>query len=275
LSELRVTIAGLTVAVELPHAGWLPPLMPRFGKFLSEHPADMTCRVVLDGDLSHAPGGEPRVEEDEAGLYLRHDNFDAHLPGEGPGRLTIIQAGPDPEDPTYTMVVDSFLRLCLAQMLAARGGAMFHAAGVAATDEAGYVFFGPSGSGKTTVCRLSHPRYRILCDEVIAVRPEGDGVRLYGTPFNGAWGDSLAADVPLKEMFYLRQAPHMRRVALREPDALRVLMESAVVYHRDIPFVTGLIDTLLALMKRVPVTQLEFEPKESLWATVLSPTPAR
>ena len=276
-----MTIAGLTVAVELPHAGWLPPLMPRFGKFLSERPADMTARVELDEDLTRAPGGEPRVEEDEGGLYLRHDNFEAHLPPAGPGRLTVFQRGAEPSDLTYTMVVDSFLRLCVAQLLAARGGAMFHAAGVAvstdpsAPPEAGFVFFGPSGSGKTTVCRLSHPRHRILCDEVIAVRPEAGGVRLYGTPFNGAWGDSLAEDVPLREMFYLRQAPHMRRVPLREPDALRVLMESAVVYHRSIPFVTGLLDTLLALMKQVPVTQLEFEPKESLWETVLSPTPAR
>src|SRR5688572_13283421 len=139
LSELRVTIADLTVAVELPHAGWLPPLMPRFGKFVSDRPADMTCRLVLDADLSGAPGGEPRVEEDERGLYLRHDNFDAHLPPAGPGRLTVFQPGDDPEDRTYTMVVDSYVRLCLAQLLAARGGAMFHAAGVAADDEAGYV----------------------------------------------------------------------------------------------------------------------------------------
>jgi hypothetical protein len=279
LSELRVTIAGLTVSVELPHAGWLPPLQPRFGKFLSEQPADMACRLVLDADASRAPGGEPRIEEDETGLYLRHDNFEGHLPPDGPGRLTIFQAGADPEDATYTMVVDSFMRLCLAQLLAARGGAMFHAAGVAVASgterAAGYVFFGPSGSGKTTVCRLSHPRYRILCDEVIAVRPEGDGVRLYGTPFNGAWGDSLAEDVPLAEMFYLKQAPHTRRAPLRESEGLRALLESAVVYHRSTEFVSSLLDALLGLMKRVPVTQLEFEPKESLWETVLSPTPAR
>jgi hypothetical protein len=275
LSELRVTIAGLTVAIALPHEGWRPPLMARFGKFLSDAPADMAATLELNPDVALAPGGEPRVEEDDTGLYLRHDNFEAHLPPTGPGRLTIFQASPDPDDLTYTMVVDSFVRLCVAQLLAARGGAMFHAAGLAVTDRGGYVFFGPSGSGKTTVCRLSHPRHRVLCDEVVAVRLLADEVRLYGTPFNGAWGDSLAEDVPLREMFYLKQAPATRRVVLREPDALRGLMESAVVYHRSTEFVSHLLDTLLTLMKRVPVTQLEFEPKESLWETVLSPTPVR
>lgn len=270
-----MTIAGLTVAVDLPHAGWLPPLQPRFGKFLSDRPADASVAVVLDADLTQAPGGEPRVEEDASGLYLRHDNFEGHVPPTGPARLTIYQAEPDPVDATYTMVVDSLMRLILAQLLADRGGAMFHAAGIAMSPEAGYVFFGPSGSGKTTVCRLSHPRYRILCDEVIAVKPDAGGVRLYGTPFNGAWGDSLAEDVPLKELFYLKQAPHTRRVPLREPDALRGLLESAVVYHRSTEFVSRLLDVLLGLMTHVPVTQLEFEPKESLWETVLSPTPIR
>lgn len=272
--ETRVTIAGLTVAVTLPHEGWLPPLTPRIGKFLSESPhADASIAIRLDSDLARAPGGDPRVEDEADGLHLRHDNFDAWLSPEGNGQITIYQADEAPGDLTYGMVVDSVLRMAIAQLLADRGGIMFHAAGIAANAEAGYVFFGPSGSGKTTICGLSHPRYAILCDEIVAVKPQGDGYRLYGTPFAGAWGDSQNEDVPLKELFYLKQASGNRRVPLAPATALRALLESAVAYHRSPEFAGRLMDILLALMGKVPVTQLEFVAKESLWETVLSPTP--
>src|SRR5687767_14102817 len=98
---------------------------------MTEAAPAMRLAVVLTTDPALAPGGEPRVEEDATGLYLRHDNFEGQLPADGPARLTIVQPGPDPQDATYTMVVDSLLRLCLAQLLAERGGAMFHAAGIA------------------------------------------------------------------------------------------------------------------------------------------------
>jgi hypothetical protein len=272
LSELRITIAGLTVEVVLPGPSWVAPLMPRLGAFASDRPADLTVRVVLEPDTAHAPSGDQRVEEDDSGLYLRLDNFEGHLPPSGDATLRVFQQGADPVDLTFVMVIDSFLRLCLAQLLGRQGGMMFHAAGIAVSDQAGYVFFGPSGSGKTTMCGLSSPRFRVLCDEVIAVRMLEREVRLYGTPFNGAWGKSLAEDVPLKEMFYLRQAPHFERVPLREPEALRVLLESTVVYHQSTEYLSQLLDGLLALMHRVPVTQLEFLPKETVWETILYPS---
>lgn len=274
LSELRITIAGLTVAVELPGPSWVTPLLPRLGKFVSDRSADLRCRVVLEPDTAGAPTGDQRVEDDASGLYLRLDRFEGHLPPTGDAVLRVFQPEADPIDLTFVMVIDSFLRLCMERLLAEHGGLMFHAAGIAVSDQAGYVFFGPSGSGKTTMCGLSSPRFRVLCDEVIAVRLLEAEVRLYGTPFNGAWGDSLAEDVPLAEMFYLRQAPHIRRVPLREPEALHVLLESAVVYHQSTEYLSLLLDTLLALMHRVPVTQLEFLPKETVWETILYPSPA-
>ncbi|MDB5096008.1 MAG: hypothetical protein JWM80_429 [Cyanobacteria bacterium RYN_339] len=274
MSNLAVTIAGLTVSVDLPSDAWLEPLQPRLRKFIAAPgaSADLTVSLGLDPNVAAAPGGEPRVEAHPDGLHLRHDNFDAWLPPSGPGRLTIFQAETEPVDLTYTMVLDSFLRLAMVQLLEVHGGLMLHAAGIATGPDAGYVFFGPSGSGKTTVCRLSHPRYRILCDEIVAVRPGPDGERLYGTPFNGAWGDSLAEDVPLRELFYLRQAPANRRVPLDPLAAARAILESAVFYQRDPDLVGRFLDVALGLIHRVPVTQLEFIAKESLWETVLAPT---
>jgi hypothetical protein len=274
LNQVCFTVAGLTVAVTLPRAEWGPPTKARLGKFQTELAPDLLCRLLLEHDLSKAPQGEPRVEQEADGLYLRHDNFEAHLPPRGEARLTIYQAGDLPEDALYVMVLDSFLRMAFAQLLLARGGLMFHAAGIAVSPQAGYVFFGPSGSGKTTICGLSHPRYRILCDEIIAVRPDKAGYRLYGTPFNGAWGDSLPEDVPLNELFYLAQAPLTRRVPITASDAIGALMESAVFYNNDTATRLRLLDALTTLVFGASVSQLEFIPKESLWETVLPmPTP--
>jgi hypothetical protein len=274
VASFSVTIARLTVHFDLPGHSWLAPLLPRLGKFQADAGAvaDLSCEVRLEQDLALAPGGEPRVEQEDDGLHLRHDNFHGHLPPTGQAKLVIVQPGDTPVDATYTMVIDSFLRLALAQLLAARGGLMLHAAGISTDPDAGYVFFGPSGSGKTTICRLSSPRYRILCDEIIAIRPGPEGDRLYGTPFNGAWGDSLNEDVPLRELFYLRQANHTGRVSLSTHEAARALLESAVAYHREPEFIGHLLDVALDLIKRVPITQLNFIAKETLWETVLAPT---
>lgn len=274
MSLVHVSVAGLTVGLDLPHAGWRGPLEPRLGKFLSSERADLIVHVRLDPREDAAPGGDPRVEQDERGLHLRHDQFHGVLPPKGDGVLTIHEQGPDPVDLTWVMTVDSFLRICFAQLLAARGGLMFHAAGIA-TGDAGYVFFGPSGSGKTTVCQVSALSHRILCDEIVAVRPEGQGARLYGTPFAGAWGDSLAEDVPLRGMFWLKQAPVHRVVPLEDATAVRALLESAVIYDRSPAGLIATLETATALIHRVPVTQLEFAPKETLWETVLAQHAAR
>jgi hypothetical protein len=269
-----VTIAGLTVQLELPGPAWVEPLLPRLGKFRAaqDAPVDLVCKVEL-APPSSAPGGDPRVDAEPDGLHLRHDTYDAFLPPSGPARILICQELDAPVDVVYVMVVDSLLRLAMAQLLQSHGGMMLHAAGIAISDDAGYVFFGPSGSGKTTICGLSSPRYEVLCDELIAIRPTASGERLYGTPFNGAWGDSIAKDVPLRELFYLKQAPANRRVPLDAMTAARAILESAVFYERDPEVVGRFLDVALALLQRVPVTQLEFIAKETLWETVLAPTP--
>lgn len=247
--------------------------MPRLGKFATERTPELRVRIVMD-PVTPAPGGEPRVEQDADGLHLRHDQFHGFVPPSGDAVLTIHEDGLEPQDLTYVMVLDSLVRICFAQLLAARGGLMFHAAGIAPSDDAGYVFFGPSGSGKTTICQLSHPARRILCDEIVAVMPEGSGARLYGTPFAGAWGDSLAEDVPLRGMYWLKQAPHTRIVPLDDATAVRGLLESAVAYDRGAQGLGQLLEAAFALVHRVRVDRLEFEPKESLWETVQAPRPA-
>ena len=56
-----------------------------------------------------------------------------------------------------------------------------HASGVV-HKEKGILFIGHSGAGKSTVARLSSPR-RVLSDECILIKKDGDAFTAYGTPF--------------------------------------------------------------------------------------------
>lgn len=272
--ETSVTIAEATVALALPDEGWLPALLPRFGQYLSEREAQARLTLHVETAIAEAPRGEPWVEARPEGLLLQGENFRGLLGPAGDADVWVYQAQASPADETYLMALDSMVRMVLARLLLARGGVLFHSAGLV-TPAGGYVFFGPSGSGKTTVCRVSSGRYRVLCDEIIAVLPETDGYRMYGTPFAGAWGQSIAESAPLNELFYLKKAAATRRLPLARGAAVAALLESAVTYDRSSEQLGRLMDALLALGARVPVSTLEFVPKESLWETVLSPTPSR
>lgn len=275
MNRLALRIAGQAVAVDWPSADWLPPVLPRLGKFQVDPgdlgPPDLHVRVAVSPDVAAAPGGEPRVEEDDNGLHLRHDQFHGQIWPDGQATLTIYQAEAGPVDLTYAMVIDSLLRMGLAAVLVPAGGVMLHAAGIAVSPTQGFVFFGPSGSGKTTVCGLSSPPYDVLCDEVVAIFPTPSGYRLAGTPFAGAWGDSIARDVPLVEVFHLRQATATARLPLSTGEAVRAVLESAVAYHRSPAMREGVLAAIHALVLGVPVSQLAFVAKETLWETVLAP----
>lgn len=276
LAATTLRIAGRLVRIGWPSDAWIPPVLPRLGKYLADGTADLALEVRVDPDVAASPGGEPRVVDDGGALHLLHDQYHGVVGADGAATLTIYQAGDAPDDPTYAMVVDSLLRMQLATAMAPAGGILMHAAGIAVSDDAGYVFFGPSGSGKTTVCGLSSPRFTVLCDEVVALYPvDGGGYRLAGTPFAGAWGDSTARDVPLVEVLHLRQAPATERVTLAPAAAMRAVLESAVAYHQSPAMREAILAATHALIMRVPVNQLAFVPKESLWETVLAPRPTR
>lgn len=274
MATIELSVADVLIAYHLPSDEWVAPVLARMGNFqaVSGSVPDVICHVRIDPNLAGSPGGEPRIDQSAGGLTLRHDNFEAYLPREGNPSLTIYQAELTPPDQTYVMVLDGFSRMILAQALMERGGFMLHAAGIATSKTSGYVFFGPSGSGKTTICGLSHPRFVVLCDEIIAIRPGPTGYQLFGTPFCGAWGKSVAEDVPLTELFFLKQATTTRRQSLLPHEIARALLESAIFYDKEAANVERFVDVVWSLAQHGRVTQLDFEAKESLWETVLAPT---
>lgn len=266
-----LTIAGVAVRLTLPRDDWWDALAPRLGHFEKGTDAPLALAVTLDPAVVPEPPGEPTLTAEEAGVRLRFDHYDGLVSPDGQAVLRIGEEGPAPTDLTYVMAVDSLLRIQLAQRLAQMDGLLMHAAGIEAPDGRAHVFFGPSGSGKTTMCRLSSPRLRVLCDEVVAIRLDGPEPTLHGTPFSGAWGHSLAESCPLAGLHRLRHAPETRRQPLQPGAAIREILESTVYYDQS---PTGLsralaLSTLLA--QAVPVDELLFEPEEKVWEILASP----
>ena len=152
--------------------------------------------------------------------------------------------------------------LILLHWLAQGRGCIFHAAAVRHPDGGILVFAGSSGAGKTTVARLWHAHIgtSVLSDDRVILRPEGDHVRAYGTPWHGEGRWALPESDILRAILILEHGPETRLTALNRAQAVAECMARsffvpwnprAVARHAEI------IETILA---RVPCYRWTFPP---------------
>jgi hypothetical protein len=160
-------------------------------------------------------------------------------------------------------VVENVLRLLMAYALAARGGVLLHAAGIARERDA-RVFFGPSGIGKSTLSGIAHAAGRaVLSDDMVALVPADSGaVEALPVPFSGDFRDDRPqAPSRLRGLWRLRQEPEHALRPLPAAGALAALIACAPYVNRDPWAVPSLLDNLEALLGRVPVAELGFAPR--------------
>lgn len=114
------------------------------------------------------------------------------------------------------------------------GGLLLHAAGLA-RDDRGRVFTGPSGAGKTTLTRLMQHRagLRVLSDDRIVLRPEGCGVRIFGTPWHGEAELSEAGSARLVGIHAIHHAPGVVEQSLSGAEAAGALLGNAFLPAHD------------------------------------------
>ncbi len=150
-------------------------------------------------------------------------------------------------------------QILLARLLAARGGALLHSAGVVMRRK-GLLFLGHSSAGKSTMCGMLAPHAEVLCDDRNIVRAEGRRFRLYGTWSHGTFPRVSAAHAPLNALFFLRQSRRNR--ATRIPDRAQVLKRLLPLVVK--PLATAdwwerTLDALQSLAARIPAYELEFD----------------
>jgi hypothetical protein len=99
------------------------------------------------------------------------------------------------------------LRGILGSALDRRGGALLHGAGVVVEGSA-LLCIAPSEGGKTTLCGKLASRVPVLSDETVALRLDGPGPRLAGTPFwSGERLPTANGLFPLLAVCFLRKGP--------------------------------------------------------------------
>jgi hypothetical protein len=228
MARLPLSLAGAAIDLCVPGS---PPakLAGRYGAFVRPDGPARWHLELRPGALPHGESMTGRVTLRDGVLRLdgreRHGFLDART-GTGEALL----------DP-HLLVVDALVRVALALDLNARGGCLFHAAGLVVDGEA-HLAPGRSGAGKTTLAGLAGD---VLSDEICAVVPDGEAFRAMGTP----WWEGRPGAAPLAAVWELDRDAERTR-ALGRAEALRHLCANLVV-----PTVEGAERTAFELCGRV------------------------
>lgn len=262
---LTLEVGGLAVRLEGIPGDLARPLAERYRPFLSEAQPLHTVRLEAGEEayLEFVPNTFLRLEEREAdgGRALFSHDFAAWRSGpRGFLRLSV------PGDVKASLqAVENYLRWVVADLALARGGFIFHAAGLVKEGRA-RVFFGPSGAGKSTVVSLSEG-LTILSDDLVLLLEGQEGWFAATTPFAGTLPQQAKdrAVYPLAGLFRLTQAPahELRAVPLH----VAVGMVAACC-----PFVTDpalrhdrLLPLVEACCRSTGVRELRFRKDPGFW----------
>lgn len=150
-------------------------------------------------------------------------------------------------------------------------GVLVHACGLALGGR-GILFLGTSGAGKSTTARLWKERggVTILSDDRIVIRSEGDGYRIYGTPWHGDAGWETPASARLDAVYILEQAPRNRILDIKPSTAVAQMMVRAFPAMWDQKGLEFAVRFLARLAESVPVGRLQFLPDRTSVDCVLS-----
>ncbi len=260
IARFDLGIAGTALRVNSPES-WLAPLRAAWASWT---PAAETTAwpvaIVEDVTLAEPQGplfdARPRCQ---GGMcILRAPGFQGTVDaGQG---IADLRAHPTaaPADVGY------FLRVAIAVQTFARGGMLFHAAGVEHRSK-GYALFGVSGSGKTTAAQFSAPD-PVLNDDLLLLWPSADGWQMYATPFGKRRGD--VRRVPLHSLLRLVKDSEVFLAPLSPGQALGELVSNTPVLSADalwLPEVFARWETVLA---EIPAYALHFRRDPTFWEVI-------
>ena len=131
-------------------------------------------------------------------ISSRRDRGEIGLPRlEGPWRI-------EQEGEVVGDAIQALIGACLQSRLLACGGTLLHAAGITLKKQ-GYAFVGHTRAGKTTLVQ-DFPDSAILGDDLVAVREIDEEAQLFGTPWPGREGGTVApGSAPLVAIFNLHR----------------------------------------------------------------------
>ena len=155
--------------------------------------------------------------------------------------------------------------LVMMHRLALGQGIEVHALGLVDEDERGYLFLGHSGAGKSTTARLwkEQTGIRLLSDDRIILRKDGDRILMFGTPWHGDAGVASAGSAPLSAVFLLEQSPTDELIPLPQTKAAAELFARAFVPQYLKGAIHFGLDFVDCVTRSVPCAVFRFAPTPS------------
>jgi len=152
-------------------------------------------------------------------------------------------------------------QLLLMHILADKGGALLHAAGIGINSR-GCIFPGRSGAGKSTLSRLflNRDTAEMLSDDRIIIRKTDGKFRAFGTPWAGDANIAENKSVILERLFFIRHAEANRAVKLTPKEAVERLMPVTSIPWYDEKASLQMLSFCEDLVLHIPAYDLHFRP---------------
>jgi hypothetical protein len=275
-----VEIAGIRVAVDCGDPKIQLGATETLLKFsVDERDSDVHIRVSRD-DPGHLPRG--RKLFDSGSLWQLHSNgekcqFRFFSPSFGALPYNIAtfssdftsgeiylspQAAPDKRAYPFEYPLSELLFISL---LAQGRGVEVHASGLIDPRGNGRLFLGQSGAGKSTIAGLwqRSEGVRILSDDRIILRKEGERIWMHGTPWHGEGLMAFPARAPLVQICFLRHSPRNTLVPQAKAEAVARMFACAFPPFYSAEGIDFTMKFLNAVVDSVPCHELGFLPDES------------
>jgi hypothetical protein len=152
-------------------------------------------------------------------------------------------------------------QLLLMYILAGRGGALIHAAGMH-INERGFIFPGRSGAGKSTLSRLFQGRDNtgMLSDDRVVARKSKGSFNVFGTPWAGDAGIAENETYPLSGIFFIRHGHENLIKELKPGEAMEKLLPVTTIPWYDRSAMPEILATCDGLISSVPAYEFSFSP---------------
>lgn len=275
--DIIYSVAGFAFRVTIPEGIDVCSVLPSFVGFecKEDKSGEELFRLSLVDTFPSAIGNLEQLETsvDDMGVVCLYRNsegyyFDLAYDMASSGRMYADRyfreavAVIDFSDIKAGHVLTSFLRILYSQAILFKDAVSMHASVICYNGEA-VMFMGKSGTGKSTHSRLWLDNVLgcfLLNDDNPAVRLEGDGPVVYGTPWSGKTPCYRNEGYPLRGIARLQQAEHNICVPKTEVEAFVELLPGCSVIRYDKALYDRLCSILVSLAEKTMVARLECLP---------------
>lgn len=280
---INLEIAGVNFSVNCRNAEMLHDFDPAYGSFLRSGKDPSAANVEVDLEFGGLPDMKRSKKIFDSGqswsIFFDGANYFLSLNPPAFDRRPVWTAKFDLEFDRITVYCGEMLKkgaggltvsnpvcypldqLLLMYVLAQKGGAILHAAGISLGNR-GCVFPGSSGAGKSTLLRQfsGASGAELLSDDRVVVRRTSHTFKAFGTPWPGEAAIAENKSVPLSGIFFISHGSDNRIRELGRKEALERLLPVTSIPWYDQAVMTKILDFCDDLSSHVPAYELFFRP---------------